>query len=139
MPAMSSEMQSINMYQDALDASSQRHSVIADNLANVNTPGYKRKEVAFKDKLREAYMGEGPEVELHQAHPEHFDLSVKRPIEATTFQVNDTAIRNDDNNVDPDRQMAKLSKNSMYYRGLSQFLRTEFRTLDSLIQDLKQV
>jgi flagellar basal-body rod protein FlgB len=138
MSAVTSEMTSVNMFQDALDGSSERHSVISDNLANVNTPGYKRKEVAFKDKLQEAYMGEGPEVELHQGHPKHVDLSVDRPVEPSTFQVNDTSIRNDENNVDPDRQMAKLSKNSMYYRGLSQFLSREFQTLGTLIQDLKQ-
>jgi flagellar basal-body rod protein FlgB len=126
------------MFQDALNGSSERHSVISDNLSNVNTPGYKRKEVAFKDKLKEAYMGEGPDIELHQGHPKHFDLSVDRPVEASTFQVNDTSIRNDENNVDPDRQMAKLSKNSLYYRGLSQFLSREFQTLGTLIQDLKQ-
>jgi flagellar basal-body rod protein FlgB len=136
--AMTSEMQTVSMFSDALDSSARRHEVIADNMANVNTPGYKRKEVAFQDKLREAYMGEGPPVELHKAHPKHFDLKSNPPIKPSVYQVNDTNMRNDENNVDPDRQMAKLSKNDMYYRGLSQFLSQQFQNVGGLIQDLKQ-
>lgn len=137
MPA-TSEMQSINMLQDALGGSSRRQEAISDNMANVNTPGYKRKEVSFKDELQEAYMGEEPEVKLFKGHPQHFDMSTSRPVEADVNRVTDTNMRNDDNNVDPDRQMAKMSKNDMYYRGLSQFMSQQFRTLGTLLTDLKQ-
>lgn len=136
---VSPEMSSVNMFQDAMDGGSRRHEAIADNLANVNTPGYKRKEVAFKDKLQEAYMGDGPEVPLHQAHPKHISLGTQKPIEPSQYQVNDTNMRNDENNVDPDRQMSKLAKNETYYNGLSTFLRQQFNNVGSLIQDLKQV
>lgn len=136
--AISAEMSSINMFQDALDGSSRRHEAISDNMANVNTPGYKRKEVAFQDKLEEAYMGEKPDVTLHQGHPRHISLGTEKPVKPSKFQVNDTNMRNDENNVDPDRQMAKLSKNSMYYQGLSQFLSQQFTSVNTLIQDLKQ-
>ena len=136
--AMSAEMSSINMFQDALDGSARRHEAIADNMANVNTPGYKRKEVAFQDKLKEAYLGDEPDVTLHQAHPRHISLGTGKPVKPSAYQVNDTTMRNDENNVDPDRQMAKMSKNSMYYQGLSQFLSQQFRSVSTLIQDLKQ-
>lgn len=136
--AISAEMSSINMFQDALDGSSRRHEAISDNMSNVNTPGYKRKEVAFQDKLEEAYMGEKPDVALHQGHSRHISLGTEKPVKPSKFQVNDTNMRNDENNVDPDRQMAKLSKNSMYYQGLSQFLSQQFTSVNTLIQDLKQ-
>jgi flagellar basal-body rod protein FlgB len=136
---ISPEMNSVNMFQDALDGSTRRQEAIADNMANVNTPGYKRKEVAFQDKLKEAYMGDGPEVPLHQAHPQHISLGTEKPVQPSQYQVNDTNMRNDENNVDPDRQMSKMAKNEMYYRGLSSFLRQQFRNVGSVIQDLKQV
>jgi len=133
------EMQTLNMFQDSLDSSARRHEVISDNIANVNTPGYKRKEVSFQDKLKEVYMGEDPPIRLHQAHPKHISLSSgEPPVKPSVFQVNDTNMRNDENNVDPDRQMAKLSKNNMYYRGLSQFLNQQFQNVGGVIQDLKR-
>lgn len=137
MPA-TSEMQSVNMLQDALDGSSRRQEAFSDNMANVNTPGYKRKEVSFQNELKEAYMGEEPEVKLHKAHPKHFDLQSSSPVEPNVHRVTDTNMRNDDNNVDPDRQMAKMAKNDMYYRGLSQFMSQQFRSLGSFLTDLKQ-
>lgn len=132
------EMQTVNMFQDALDGSSRRQEAIADNMANVNTPGYKRKEVSFKGQLKEAYMGEKPDVPLFKAHPKHIDLSTSAPIEPDVHRVTDTSMRHDKNNVDPDRQMAKMSKNSMYYQGLSQMLNKQFQTLNTLLTDLKQ-
>src|ERR1041385_5872410 len=42
------------MAQGALDGLSARHAAISDNIANVNTPGYKRKEVPFEDALAHA-------------------------------------------------------------------------------------
>lgn len=132
------EMQSVNMFQDALDGGSKRHEAISDNMANVNTPGYKRKEVSFQDELKEAYLGEKPEVPLFKGHPKHMDLRTNPPVEPTMNRVDDTNMRNDDNNVDPDRQMAKMSKNSMYYSGLSQFMNQQFQTLGTLLTDLKQ-
>lgn len=132
------EMQSVNMFQDALDGSSRRHEAIADNLANVNTPGYKRKEVNFEQQLQDAYMGDDPEVPLFQAHPKHMDLRTSPPVEPDVHQVTDTTMRNDGNNVDPDRQMARMAKNDMYYRGLSQFTNQQFTTLSTLLTDLKQ-
>ena len=41
----------INLLEKALAGSSLRHKVISDNIANINTPGYKRKEVSFEEEL----------------------------------------------------------------------------------------
>lgn len=136
--AMTTEMEAVNMFEDALGGGSRRQDAISDNLANVNTPGYKRKEVAFQDKLKEAYLGDESKVQLNKAHPKHITHGASKPVKPSMFQVNDTNMRNDENNVDPDRQMSKLAKNQLYYSGLSRFLNQQFQNIGTLIQDLKQ-
>ena len=42
------------MIEKAMDLRSQRQSLLASNLANVNTPGYRRKDITFEEKLRSA-------------------------------------------------------------------------------------
>ncbi|MGM0380684.1 MAG: flagellar basal body rod protein FlgB [bacterium] len=125
------EFNTIDMYQDALNGSAKRHEAIADNLSNVNTPGYKRKEVSFQKSLKQAYMSNNSGF-----GPEGFEDSDRKPVKANVFQVKDTSMRNDKNNVDPDREMAKLSKNTLYYTGSSRMLQQQFEYLNQLIQNL---
>lgn len=46
-------------YEKALDAASLRQKVISENLANINTPGYQSKDVAFEDAMKEVVAQEG--------------------------------------------------------------------------------
>lgn len=131
------EFNTINMFQGALDGASKRHEAISDNLANVNTPGYKRKEVSFEQKLEEAYIPESGW--CSDLGPEGFKEKSKKSIEPVVNQVDDTSMRNDKNNVDPDREMAKLSKNTLYYSGTARMLKQQFNYLNGLIQSLGRV
>jgi flagellar basal-body rod protein FlgB len=133
------ELSSVNMLQDGLNGSSTRQEAIAQNMANVNTPGYKRKEVAFKDSLRQAYIQQNNSgVDLHAGHDRHIQHQSSKPVSPNKFEVSDTSIRNDKNNVDPDRQMAKQAKNSLYFNGLAQFQSKIFSDLNNLVGQLRQ-
>jgi len=55
----------------ALDAASTRNTIIAQNIANAETPGYKRKEVDFETYLQQA-MGDGDGLELKKTNDKHF-------------------------------------------------------------------
>ena len=46
-------------YEKALDAASLRQKVISENLANINTPGYQAKDVAFEETMRDVVAQEG--------------------------------------------------------------------------------
>lgn len=128
------EFNSIDMFSDALGGASKRHEAISDNLANVNTPGYKRKEVSFEQSLKEAYLPEtGWCADLG---PEGFEEKGKKPVQPRVHRVDDTSMRNDKNNVDPDREMANLSKNTLYYTGLSRMTQQQFEYLNQLISSL---
>jgi len=132
------ELNSINMMQDGLTGAMKRQEAVADNMANVNTPGYKRKEVSFQDSLKQAYLDQDSGLEMQTAHPRHIGNESSQPVKPTTHEISDTSMRNDKNNVDPDREMAKQAKTSLYYNGLAQFERQVFSSMGNMMSNLRQ-
>lgn len=138
----SSEIMSV--VQKALDAASLEHLVIANNLANVDTPGFKRSEVVFPEKLKraiEAREAEDSEFPLQRTDAGHLpqtsspQLSEIKPEIVTSY---DTSLRNDGNNVDIDVEMAKLAQNTVVYQALAQITANQFAQLKSAITEGKQ-
>lgn len=101
----------------ALDALSLRHEVVADNIANVNTPGFKAKRVRFQDELRSA---------LSRGDPG----SVRPVIEEDGLQT-----RRDGNSVDIDLEMARLAETTILYSALSRLVSERFALLKSIISE----
>src|SRR5690242_17475940 len=98
----------------ALDASSLRQELIANNLANVNTPGFKRQDVAFEAKLSRALSqsrlrGPGASSPVEGVRPEIVTQS-------TTSQ------RADGNNVDMESENVNAAINTLRYEALSQMV-----------------
>jgi flagellar basal-body rod protein FlgB len=88
-----------------LDAAQLRHQVIAQNVANVNTPGYRRLELDFESQLQKALNGQG----LAALHP--------RLVEGPGGPV-----RADGNNVDIGLEMGRLDRNALVYQTFAQIL-----------------
>lgn len=105
----------INRINKALDGAWIKNSAIANNIANVNTPGYKKQVVNFEDVLRnEMNMNSG--VKMNLTNEKHMD-----PASSTDIQierVEDNRYRVDGNNVDVDVENAELAKNTIYYNTL---------------------
>ncbi len=97
-----------------LDTSALAQRVIANNVANVNTPGFKKSHVSFTEELRRA-LG-GPVASLATSHPRHIggapDLSGVFP---RVVQESDTTMRYSQNNVDIDQEMVNLAANTILY------------------------
>lgn len=104
----------------ALTLAQQRHEVLASNLANVETPGYRAKELQFGDALKEAFAGgEG----------------VEAPLSETKVVEDRTApSRADGNTVDVDLQMAKLGANGGRYVALARILSHRISLLRQAIE-----
>ena len=116
----------------ALSGAALRHKVISNNIANVNTPGFKRSDVSFEETLTEA-MRE-PRPALSKTHPLHFSglqTGIFSPLIATD---NSTSMRTDENNVDIDVEMANLAKNNIYYDAAAQQLSKYYANLLSAIK-----
>lgn len=98
-----------------LDAATLRHRVIAQNLANLNTPGYHRLEVRFEDELAQR-------LSLGGARPQPQVVEGEGGIE-----------RVDGNNVDIDDEMGRLSKNALLYNAYSQLIASKIGQMRSAI------
>lgn len=105
----------------AMTAATIRQEVIANNLANVNTPNYRKSVVEFEDMLAREIYGEEPDGKLKmiRTHDKHLPVApLDFHAEPTINQDNTTIMRTDDNNVDIDIEMASLAKNQIYYNAL---------------------
>lgn len=121
----------------ALSVSSLRHKTISNNIANVNTPGFKRSEVFFEDKLQAALNG-NRKLEMTQTHSHH--LTGRQSSSITPAVVTDlsTSMRVDGNNVDIDKEMAAMAENSIIHDALSQQLGKYYSNLKSAISEGKR-
>ena len=105
----------------ALTAANMRQEVIANNVANVNTPNFKKSVVEFEELLAREIYGEEDDRKLKMArtHDKHLPyVPLEFRAEPTISQDNSTVMRVDDNNVDIDIEMASLAKNQLYYNAI---------------------
>lgn len=103
----------------AIQFAHESHRATGQNLANVNTPNYKTKELPFEQLLSQIN------------HPDADDNTA-----ALEFQLQETsglAERVDGNNVDLDRELAMMKKNALAYQTLTQLLGSKMSILQSSI------
>ncbi|MDF2549350.1 MAG: flgB [Chlamydiales bacterium] len=90
----------LRMLKSVVGLHAKRHEVIAGNVANVNTPYYRRREFRFEEELKQA-------IENKTASFEELDGSIERP--------KDTVVRNNGNDVDIDDEIVAMNKNTTLY------------------------
>ena len=113
----------INVLNKAADASWKRNEVITNNLANVSTPNYKRKDINFEQYLAQELTGK----EALTNKVSNLDLSRLR---ATTYTDHASlSYRKDGNNVDVDTENAYLADNQLKYYALLDSITQEFSRL----------
>lgn len=97
-----------------LDSASLTQRVVANNVANVNTPGFKKSHVSFSDELKMALDEKAPA--MATSHPRHLGgASNIRDVAPRVVQERDTAMRYSQNNVDIDQEMVNLAANTILY------------------------
>ena len=114
---------SATLLEKMLDVSSVKHKVIANNIANVNTPGYKKMDVSFADQLEKA---------LNESAMNKFD-TLQPKIVISKEDTSETA-RNDGNNVDMDKEVSSLVKNTLTYSIYTQLLAKKYEGIKSAIE-----
>ena len=123
---------SVDLLGKALAGSSLRHRVIGNNIANVNTPGFKRSEVSFEDELSAAAQGEAG-TGIARTNEKHLPAVAKTGAPSIR-NVTSTSMRTDGNNVDIDAEMAAMTKNNLYYNAIAQTLGSYYTNLMSAIK-----
>lgn len=117
----------INVLDKAADASWARNDLITNNLANVSTPGYKRKDVQFSTYLAAELSG-GDNLDKQVAN---LDLSA---LNATTYvDQSSLSYRLDGNNVNIDTESSELAKNQMRYYALLDSMNQEFSRIRAVL------
>ncbi len=127
-----SNSRTFQLLESALDAASLRQKTIAQNVANINTPGFKRSEVVFEEKLQEI-LGKKHRINLVRTHPRHMPLNDERNIEPEIKEDRHTSITRDGNNVDWEREMVQLAANSLYYSTASLLVGRKFSGMQRII------
>ena len=131
--------QTVGMLKNAMDGAGTAHGVIANNIANVNTPNFRRADVSFKDALAatEAPPADPGELALTTTSDRHLELggSQAEPFAISTTVAGDQQMRLDGSNVDVDQEMAKLSLNSAYAQTMGQLLQNQYARLRQAIQE----
>ena len=110
-----------------LEYTNRRHEVLTKNVANMETPGYKALDVSFDDFLRPA---KAAAFDVTQA-----PLTPGAPGDprARIVYAADGAPRSDGNDVNLDRQMARLAENTLFNHTLVQLLASRFSTVKQAI------
>lgn len=118
MPLFDNTLKALDL---ALGAASQRQAVLSNNLANVNTPMYKRQDVNFDGVLAKALDSEKAAGDI--GAPALDSLAPQVYTDTTT------SMRADGNNVDVDNEMANLAENNVRYNALVQLAAKNIDTI----------
>ncbi len=120
----------INVLDKAADAGWLRNEAIANNIANVDTPYYKRQDVSFETELQKA-LSNSKYVSMDEK-VKNVDLSRLNPRPFTDYAG--YSYRLDGNNVDIDQENIYLAENQLKYQGLMTSLQAEFQNLKTVIK-----
>lgn len=120
----------INVLDRAADAAWQRNEAISNNIANVDTPGYKRQDVAFESVLQQA-LGNN-RYESMDDKVANVDLSRLRG--RAYLDYANYSYRLDGNNVDIENENAMLAENQLKYQGLISSINQEFTNLKTVMK-----
>ncbi|WP_425449198.1 flagellar basal body rod protein FlgB [Dethiothermospora halolimnae] len=130
---MGNTFNTVNFLTKALDGSWKRHEAITNNIANVNTPGYKRINVKFEEQLEKAINKNN--FNMSTTDERHYDT--KNPsvseIEPVIEKDESTSARRDGNNVNIDVENANMAKNTLYYNSLIKQVSGELSKIKTVI------
>lgn len=107
------EENTYSLIKKALDASLKRNEVIDNNIANVNTKGFKRSYVTFEETLKDTQ----DDMNMTTTNEKHINQG-KEYGQIEEQRDESDSMRMDGNNVDIDNEMANLAANSLKYNAL---------------------
>lgn len=120
----------VNVLDKAADASALRNKIIGDNIANVDTPGYKRQDVSFEQDLQRALKNS-----RYQSLDDKVGSVRLDRLKGRVFtDSGDYSYRMDGNNVDIDNENVELASNQLKYNGLVQSMSQQFKNLQSVMK-----
>jgi flagellar basal-body rod protein FlgB len=127
------EKPSLQLLEKSLNASTMRQRTISNNIANVDTPYFKRSEVSFESLLQNQMNSLAP-LQGYRTDARHFYFGNSSQQITPQITVDDSSIMNNNlNNVDMDTEMSQMAKNQLAYSTEIQQVNHEFKILRSAI------
>ncbi|WP_457570946.1 flagellar basal body rod protein FlgB [Desulfovulcanus sp.] len=125
----------IQLSAKVLDLRLMRQNIVASNLANINTPGYKARRLEFEEKLQSA-LGIQKNSSLTRTDKRHLPLQFDPQKFGPDFLKEfDGRVVQGEDRVDLDKEMAIMAKNTMLYNALSQVIHKDFERLKLIISE----
>ena len=98
-----------------MDLLTARQKLVASNIANADTPGYKTKDIDFKFEF----------------------ISLAQNAQPNVVEPKDLVVKSDGNNVNMDREARLLSENALRFNVASSLMKSELKTINNAIQEGK--
>jgi len=114
-----------------------RNTMIASNVANRETPGYRAKDLVFKNQLETALHSDRPGP-LKTTDARHFDGVERQPlgsVEGDMINSFNPDPSMDGNTVNLDKEMMKLAENQLTFQAMTKAVNWKFRMLKSAITE----
>ena len=122
----------VNLLKSAADASWTREEVLTNNIANVDTPNYKRQDVDFSSYLANALQRSGKNSSSLTQRVNNVDY---KDISIRTYTDNSTlSYRTDGNNVDLSTENVELASEQINYNALIDSMNNEFSRFKSVLK-----
>lgn len=111
----------------------ERQKVISSNIANINTPDFKTKELSFESQLQE--KNRQKDLELTVTKQNHIKETVEdsKKLKTHMYEVENLQEQNDGNNVNLDTQMGEMAKNNMIFQALQASIKKDVTFFTSVI------
>ncbi|MDB4868466.1 MAG: flgB [Cohnella sp.] len=127
---------SFQRLEGAIHAASMRQQVLANNIANVDVPYFKRSDVAFEEFLSQAMGQDGLKtLSGRRTDSRHIPIGASSPNAAAQVVTDETSvINNNQNNVDIDKEMSLMAENQLRYNLFIQQINHEVKMMRTGIE-----
>jgi flagellar basal-body rod protein FlgB len=121
----------IHKLENSLAFATAKNQTIANNIANVDTPNYKAKDVVFKNVLQNEVAQAR---EAKRTHENHLPFTNYSGAPYKVITEHNMSYNHNGNNVDVDKEMTELAKNQIYYQALVDRINGKFGSLQTVIR-----
>ncbi|MDQ0193498.1 flagellar basal body rod protein FlgB [Paenibacillus wynnii] len=126
---------SFQRMQGGMEAANKRQSVLSNNVANVDTPNFKRSDVSFESFLQQQDKGLKPQLSAKVSDSRHFAFGNQLVVPASVVTTDEvSSMNNNDNNVDIDREMALSAENQLRYNSYIQQINSQISMMRTVVE-----
>ena len=121
---------------EQLNFRGERQKVISSNIANINTPNYKTKDLVFQDELEKSTLN----LKMAQTNSRHIqNIDFSNKINPSVVDVKGLQEQNDGNNVNLDTEMSEMSKNKVLFDAIQSSIKRDSRLFRSMIDSSAKI